>query len=224
MTFVVQQASPGFGYFVDVIQKLLIGSEFVVRRYDKSKKPPEMVSDADALILGTAVVNKEVLDAAQRPKLIQQPGRGVDNVDLNYATTKGVYVCNVPGENAVSVAEHAMLLIPALAKKWKACEQSFRKRILGLPPTQELRGKTLGIVGLGATGKELAQLAKAFGRKVLAITAHPTSKTNEEHAYVDSLGVRTSWILFRGVQTTSLSMYLLMSTLAEWLITAGLTE
>lgn len=184
----VQQCSPGWGYFMDVLEELLSGKEFLMRRYEASKTLTEMVSDAHVLILGTAKISKEVLDAAPRLKLIQQHGRGVDGVDLAYATKKRVYVCNVPGENATSVAEQAMLLILALAKKYKACERSFRNRILGSPPTMELKGKTVGIVGLGATGKELARISKAFGMRVLAVTEHPEAKTKEDRGFVDFLG------------------------------------
>ncbi len=184
---VVQQASPGFGYFMEVLERLLPGDEFQLRRHDPTKSLVASLSDADVAILGTAAIGMEILDVASRLRLIQQHGRGVDGVDLAYATRRGIFVCNVPAENSPSVAEHAMFLILALAKKFKASQRSLREKSMGLPPTEELRGKTLGIVGLGATGKELARIAKGFGMNVLAITEHPARKSEEETRLVDSL-------------------------------------
>jgi D-3-phosphoglycerate dehydrogenase len=126
---------------------------------------------ADALIVRSAVkVDAALLEHARRLRVIGRAGVGVDNIDLDAATRKGIAVMNTPGANAVAVAEHTLGLMLALARhlcraneltkagKWE------KKSLQGT----ELRGKTLGIVGLGRIGMEVARRAKAFGMTVIA--------------------------------------------------------
>ena len=96
--------------------------------------------------------------------MIGRAGTGVDNVDLDAATNKGVVVMNTPGGNAVSVAEHTLAMLLSLARRIPQADASMKqgkwekKKLEGL----ELRGKTLGLVGLGQIGSDVARLAKAF--------------------------------------------------------------
>ncbi len=129
------------------------------------------LADADALIVRSAVqVTAELLDRAPKLKVIGRAGVGVDNVDLDAATRKGVVVMNTPGGNAVSVAELALGLMIALARHLPRADATTRagqwekKSLLG----SELMGKTLGIIGLGQIGSELAKRARAFGMDLLA--------------------------------------------------------
>jgi D-3-phosphoglycerate dehydrogenase len=110
-----------------------------------------------------------VIDAAPRLKLIQQWGVGLEGIDVNYATRRGVYVANVVSKNAVSVAEHAFFLMLALAKNYRKAAKVFEEGRIGDPPSHEIDGKTLGILGLGASGVELAKRAKYFGMRVIAM-------------------------------------------------------
>ena len=134
-------------------------------------KLAEHLQEADALIVRSAVqVNAALLEHAPRLRVIGRAGVGVDNVDLEAATRKGIAVMNTPGANAVAVAELTVGLMLALARfipradalmhagKWE------KKALQGT----ELRGKTLGVVGLGKIGMEVARRAKAFGMEIVA--------------------------------------------------------
>jgi D-3-phosphoglycerate dehydrogenase / 2-oxoglutarate reductase len=126
--------------------------------------------DCEALLVRSAVkVTKEVLARAPKLRVIGRAGVGVDNVDLPAATEAGVLVMNTPGGNAVSVAEHTLALMLSMARSIPAASFSTKagkwekKKFLG----NELRGKTLGIIGLGAIGREVLKRAKPFEMRVL---------------------------------------------------------
>lgn len=129
------------------------------------------LADATAWILRSGTqVTAELLEAAPQLKVIGRAGVGVDNIDLEAATRRGVLVMNTPGGNAVSVAEHTFALLLALARHVPAASQSTRagewrkSEFSGF----ELKGKTLGLVGLGRIGQEVARRALAFEMVVLA--------------------------------------------------------
>ncbi|HLW79468.1 MAG TPA: phosphoglycerate dehydrogenase [Terriglobia bacterium] len=129
------------------------------------------IKDADALVVRSGTrVTAELLERATRLRVVGRAGVGVDNVDLDAATARGVVVMNTPGGNAVSVAEHTMALILALARRLPHADSALKqgkwekKKLLGI----EVRGKTLGLVGLGKVGVEVARLAQAFGMEVIA--------------------------------------------------------
>jgi len=114
------------------------------------------LEDADALIVRSAVqVDGALLAHAPKLRVIGRAGVGVDNVDLEAATRKGIAVMNTPGANAVAVAEHTLGLM--LGMKWE------KKSLQGT----ELCGKTLGVVGLGKIGMEVARRAKAFAMEIV---------------------------------------------------------
>ena len=131
---------------------------------------PAALADADALIVRSAVqADAQLLAAAPKLRLIGRAGVGVDNIDAAEATRRGIVVMNTPGANAVAVAELTLGLMISMARgipranagmhagKWE------KKSLQG----QELRGKTLGIVGLGRIGLEVARRARAFGMRLL---------------------------------------------------------
>ena len=127
--------------------------------------------DADALIVRSAVdVNADVLRNAGKLRVIGRAGVGVDNIDLEAATKAGIAVMNTPGANAVAVAEHTLALMLALARSVSRADSTTRagkwekKSLQGT----ELRGKTLGIIGLGRIGMEVAKRAEAFDMKLIA--------------------------------------------------------
>jgi D-3-phosphoglycerate dehydrogenase len=127
--------------------------------------------DADALIVRSAVlVNAEVLCRADKLRVIGRAGVGVDNIDLEAATKAGIAVMNTPGANAIAVAEHTLALMLALARYIPRADATTRagkwekKSLQG----SELRGKTLGIIGLGRIGAEVARRARAFEMKLMA--------------------------------------------------------
>jgi D-3-phosphoglycerate dehydrogenase len=132
---------------------------------------PSEVASADALIVRSATkVGAALLEKATRLRVIGRAGVGVDNVDVEAATHRGVLVMNTPGGNAVSVAEHTLALMLALARavpQANASTQAGRWEKSRFSGT-ELRGKTLGLVGLGRVGTEVARRARALEMKVLA--------------------------------------------------------
>ncbi len=129
------------------------------------------LADADGLIVRSAVkVTAELLERAPKLKVVGRAGVGVDNVDLEAATRKGVVVMNTPGGNAISVAELVIGLMVAMARQVLRADTTTRagqwekKALMG----SELMGKTLGIIGLGKVGSELAKRARAFGMDLVA--------------------------------------------------------
>jgi D-3-phosphoglycerate dehydrogenase / 2-oxoglutarate reductase len=125
---------------------------------------------ADALIVRSAVqVDAALLEHAPKLRVIGRAGVGVDNVDLEAATRKGIAVMNTPGGNAVAVAEQTIGMMLAMARFLPRADASMhagkweKKSLQGT----ELRGKTLGIVGLGKIGMEVARRAKAFAMEVV---------------------------------------------------------
>ena len=141
------------------------------------------LAEADALIVRSAVqVNQSVLDQAPRLRVIGRAGVGVDNVDLEAATAAGVLVMNTPGGNAVSVAEHTVAFMLALARAIPQASVSTKsgkwekKKFLG----NEVRGKTLGILGLGSIGREVVKRARALEMRVLAADPYVSSQVAED--------------------------------------------
>src|SRR5438552_6406355 len=129
------------------------------------------IADADALLVRSATkVDAQLLDAAPRLRIVARAGTGVDNVDVDAASARGVLVVNAPGANSISVAEHACALMLALARSVPAADRAMKdakwekKKFVGT----ELRAKVLGVAGLGRIGQEVAQRARAFGMRVVA--------------------------------------------------------
>lgn len=136
--------------------------------------------DAEALLVRSAVkVTADVLAKAPKLRVIGRAGVGVDNVDLAAATEAGVLVMNTPGGNAVSVAEHTLALMLAMARSIPEASLSTKsgkwekKRFLG----NELRGKTLGVVGLGSIGREVVRRARPFEMRIMAADPYVSSRT-----------------------------------------------
>jgi D-3-phosphoglycerate dehydrogenase len=130
------------------------------------------IADADAIVVRSATrVTRDLIAAAPRLRAIARAGTGVDNVDVIAASERGIVVMNAPGANSISVAELTMAFVLALARKIPAADASMKqgkwdkKSFLG----EEVRGKTLGLAGLGRIGQEVARRARAFD---MAIVAH----------------------------------------------------
>jgi len=128
------------------------------------------LADADALVVRSAVqVDAKLLESAPKLRVIGRAGVGVDNIDTPAATHRGIVVMNTPGANAVAVAELTLGLMVSMARSVPRANATMhqgkweKKSLQG----QELRGKTLGIVGLGRVGLEVARRAKAFGMNLI---------------------------------------------------------
>lgn len=129
------------------------------------------VIDADAILVRTAEIPREVIKCGKKLKVIARHGVGVDNIDIEAATENGVYVTNAPIASEVSVAEHVLGLMISLAKNIRKADIALREgkfevrnEYIGV----ELEGKTLGILGLGKIGRKVAiKAAKGFGMKII---------------------------------------------------------
>lgn len=144
---------------------------------------PSELADAEALVVRSATkVTSALLEKAPHLRVIGRAGVGVDNVDVEAATRRGILVMNTPGGNAVSVAEHTFALLLALARsvpQANASIQAGRWEKSSLSGT-ELRGKTIGLVGLGRVGTEVARRARALEMKVLAYDPYVTPAAARE--------------------------------------------
>jgi D-3-phosphoglycerate dehydrogenase len=131
----------------------------------------EVIKDYDALLVRSSTkVTKDVINAGTKLKIIGRAGVGLDNVDLEAASKKGIIVVNTPGGNTISTAEHAFTLMLSMSRNIGLADASMkrgeweRKKFMGV----ELYRKTLGIVGLGRIGTEVAKRALSFEMRVLA--------------------------------------------------------
>ncbi|MGC2555936.1 MAG: hydroxyacid dehydrogenase, partial [Candidatus Sulfotelmatobacter sp.] len=133
-------------------------------------KLSDHLESADALIVRSAVqADAALLSHAKKLRVVGRAGVGVDNIDLDAATRQGIAVMNTPGANAVAVAEQTLGMMLAMARhlcRADALMHAGRWEKKSLQGT-ELRGKTLGIAGLGRIGMEVARRARAFGMEIV---------------------------------------------------------
>lgn len=148
---------------VDGIGKVLAEAGYelaLLEKYTSKAELLEAVSDVDALIVRSDKVDAEVLNAAQKLKIVVRAGAGYDNIDLDSATSHGVVAMNTPGQNSNAVAELVLgLLVYAV--------RNFYNGKAGT----ELKGKKLGILAFGNVGRNVARIAKGFEMEVLAYDA-----------------------------------------------------
>src|SRR6186713_221906 len=170
----------------------------------QGRQPAELMadlSDADALVVRSATkVTRDMIDAAPKLRVIARAGTGVDNVDVAAATARGIVVMNAPGANSLSVAELAMGLILSMARNIPAADASMKtsKWEKAKFAGAEIRSKTLGLVGLGRIGQEVAARAHAFEMKVIAhdpfISAEMAATLGVELVSLDDLCARADYI------------------------------
>lgn len=150
-------------------------------------KIKEVIGDCDAMLVrsGTTVTEDILESTTSKMKIIGRAGVGVDNIHVETATKKGILVVNSPDGNTTAAAEHTVSMMMSLTRNIPKAHQSMfagkwdRKSFTGI----ELRGKTLGIVGLGKIGSKVAEMSKAIGMKLIAFDPYASQ------AHADSLGV-----------------------------------
>ena len=147
----------------------------------------EHAAGCDAILIRSAYITEEIMDAVPTLKAVAKHGIGVDNIDIPAATARKILVLNAPFSNLNAVAEHAMMLIFACAKNTVFMDNKLREgnfKIRSAKNNGEIMGKTLGLLGFGKIARMLAAKAKGCGMDVVAYDAFP----NQQAA--DELGVR----------------------------------
>ncbi len=147
------------------------GHEVDVKTGLKPEDLEPIIGEYDALIVRSETkVTASIIEKATRLQVVGRAGVGVDNIDLDAATGHGIAVVNAPTGNTIAAAEHAFALMMSLSRNVVQADASMRRgewtrsKFMGV----ELRGKTLGVIGLGKVGSEVAKRAVAFGMNVLA--------------------------------------------------------
>ncbi|MBR6660388.1 MAG: 3-phosphoglycerate dehydrogenase [Bacteroidales bacterium] len=145
---------------VDGIRKIVEESGntlALLEKYGSKEELLEAVADADALIVRSDKVTKEVVEAAKNLKIVVRAGAGFDNLDLEACTAKGVVAMNTPGQNSNAVAELALGMMVYISRNQFTAGTGA-----------ELKGKTLGIQAYGNVGRLVAKIAKGFGMNIIA--------------------------------------------------------
>lgn len=180
-----------------------LGDQVEVRWVDgpDREKLLAAVPEADALLVRSATtVDAEVLAAAPKLKIVARAGVGLDNVDVEAATQRGVLVVNAPTSNIHSAAEHALALMLAAARQIPAADASLREHAWKRSSFNgtEIFGKTVGVVGLGRIGQLVAQRIAAFGTQVIAydpyVSAARAAQLGIELMSLDELLTRADFI------------------------------
>jgi D-3-phosphoglycerate dehydrogenase len=184
------------------------------------KRPQTLaaIGDADALIIRSATTaDAELLVAAPKLRVIARAGVGVDNVDLDAATAQGIVVMNTPGGNTISTAEHTFGLMLALARYLPQGDASLRsgqwerKAFTGV----ELRGKTLGLIGLGRIGREVGKRARAFDMNVIGYDPFV------DEALLNGLGIQKVSLDALYAQADFISLHALVTSETRGMINAN---
>jgi D-3-phosphoglycerate dehydrogenase len=155
-----------------------VGAEVIAAPHPDVETLAELARDASAIMTNWAQVPEAVIAAAPRLKIVARFGIGLDNIDVEAATRRGVIVTNVPNYCLIEVAEHALALLLSLARKVAFFHAQTKSGVYDLqagPGLRRIQGQTLGIVGYGHIGRVLATKARALGLKIVATGRTPPS-------------------------------------------------
>ncbi len=171
-------------------KKAKFNLEFIIPKADEREEIKRYLPEVEVVIGGS--FSKEDLDQAKKLKLFQIPFAGVDQLDLSlYKNRKDIFICNVHA-NRAAVAEHAFALILALAKNIVTNDRDLRlgrwHGFSSKEPTIQLQGKSLGIIGLGSIGWEIAKIGHALGMKIFALKREIKGKDLEKKKILEFLG------------------------------------
>lgn len=176
MKVLVATEKPFSKVAVDGIKKIVEGAGYkfaTLEKYTSADQLLSAVADADALIVRSDKVTKQVIDAAKNLKIVVRAGAGFDNLDLAACTARGIVAMNTPGQNSNAVAELALSMMV------------FMSRNQYTPGTgAELKGKTLGIQAYGHVGRLVAGIAKGFGMKIMAFDPFVPAEAMEKEGVI----------------------------------------
>ncbi len=168
----------------DAYQNLLSRAEVVY--YDSLPSGQDdalrRIADAELIIniRSSVTFSEDLLKACPKMKILSMWGTGTDHVDLGAAERLGITVTNTPGVSAYAMAEHTLALMLAVARNIPQIDAATKKGDWPRGFITQLHGKTLGIIGLGAIGRQTARIARGIGMKVIAWTMHPSEKLAKE--------------------------------------------
>lgn len=181
---ILERNSVGTDVSVDVLGKY---GELMIHRNTTASEVAERVKEADIIIANKAPLNADTLKDAENVKLICEFATGYDNIDLNYCRERGIRVANVVNYSTDAVAQHTFALCFYILEKLrhyddyvKSGEYAAQDRFSNFDlPYTELAGKTWGIIGMGNIGRKVAQIAQAFGCKVIFYSVTGKSQCKE---------------------------------------------
>ncbi|SHE80756.1 C-terminal binding protein [Alkalibacter saccharofermentans] len=171
---------------VDNERKIVEEAGFALEVYNSKEKSDVIsaVREADAVIVQYADIDEEVISHMEKCKVIIKYGIGFNNIDTKAASQKGIYVCNVPDYGIDEVANHAIAMIMALAKKLITIDGALKKgdwSYDSIIPLYRMAGSTLGLVGLGRIPMSVAKKMKGFDMEILAYDPFVDKKLAEEN-------------------------------------------
>ncbi|MCX8188940.1 MAG: phosphoglycerate dehydrogenase [Nitrososphaeria archaeon] len=205
--------SKSFGqYCKEALEILKSFSEVEIKSVKEQKEIIDVVKEFDGIIVGNEKINKEIINNAVRLKIIARHGVGIDNIDIDAATERGIVVTYTPQANSDSVAEYTIALIlnimRMIPKLHNITVNGGWNRILGY----ELMGKTVGIIGFGGIGKRVAKKLGGFDVKILVydpyVKEEDIKKFGATPAQLDEL-LKTSDIITLHVALTSETKHLI---------------
>lgn len=185
----------------------------------------EHVAKVDVIVTCWAQVTAQVLDAATNCRHIARTGIGLDNIDVPHAHSRGMIVTNVPDYCVEEVAEHALAMVFAIGRKIADCHLATKKGqydLVAALPIERLRGKTLGIVGLGKTGTLLAEKALALGLRVVGNNRSQQVPAGVEWQPLETLLARSDYVSLNCPLTDETHQLINAATLAQMKPTASL--
>lgn len=203
-----------------------VGAELVVAERTDAATLAALAAEADAIMTTWARVPAEVLTAAKHCRIVARLGIGLDNIDVDFATRQGMLVTNVPDYCLKEVAEHTLALILALGRKVAFYHQQTKSGGYDLaagPALRRLEGQTVGIVGLGNIGRQVAAKAASLGFRVIATTRRAANiPPNIECLPLDALLVQSDFVSLHVPSTAETSHFMGAAELAHMKPTAYL--
>ena len=156
----------------DIAEKILLSNNIevdVIANITNDEVHQNIISYDGLIVRSATKVNKEVIENAKNLKVVGRAGAGVDNIDIKTAKQKNIIVMNTPGGNTNATAEHTLALLLSLSRKISKADITTHKGEWAKKSLKgnEIKGKTIGIIGFGNVGKRFAQMCNALGLKVL---------------------------------------------------------
>lgn len=178
---------PWYGDFITAI-----GGRYPVALYDPAHPMADQFVAVEVVVdLGGNMGTTALIDAAMIAgvKLWQVIGTGLDHVDVEYLLEQGMPLANTPGQySSIALAEHALFLMLCFAKNFDAGQKNIRSKVFWKPMNEELEDTTLGVIGLGMSGRELARRAWPMGMRIVAINRSDIPRAILDELHVEFLG------------------------------------